>query len=100
MLDGQIYYDRDDKQCVIVQRLMVGTWVLLSGPAPACHGGTYMPIMSKANGDVFYTEAELRKKLKDEGWQYTKARLVVEVATVSGMLPMGDWDYFKNYCGG
>lgn len=95
MLDGQIYYDRDDKKCVMVQRLMVGTWVLLSGPVPACHVGTYMAIVPKTDGDVFYTEVELRKKLKDEGWQYTKARLVVELATVEG-----PWDYFKACCGG
>ena len=99
MLNGQIYYDRDDKGCVIVQWLRGNTWVLLGGPEPALHGGTFMATVVDASGKVFYTKAELQEKLEDEGWQYTKARLVVEVATVLGVVPAGDWDYFK-LCGG
>ena len=98
MENGQVFYDHDDKECVIAQRLLEDKWVLLSGPIPAEHGGTCMMPIDE-NGKIFYTKTELRRKVEEEGWQYVRARLVVEVATISGMLPVGDWNYFK-MCGG
>ena len=41
-----------------------------------------MMAIGTRDGKVFYTEAELQKKLEEGEWQYTRARLVVEKAYV------------------
>ena len=80
---GQFWYHEAWGKRAIAQWLTGDVWVLLNAPGPARHGGTCMMAIGTKDGKIFYTKAELQKKLEEAEWQYTRARLVVEEATVS-----------------
>ena len=79
--NGQFWYHPVWCKYAITQWLTDDVWVLLSAPVQAMHSRTCMAAISERDGKVFYTKAGLQKRL--EGWQYTRAWLVVEEATLS-----------------
>ena len=86
MKNGQIWYHPAWCLYAISQWLTGDLWVLLSGPGRATHGGTCMVAKSEKDGQVLYSEAQLKGRLRGEGWQRVEADLVLYLSSSARYL--------------